>query len=365
MSTNRSRRIDQDTAEHLLGGAVGGPSAGRDASLTGADAGPGRTEPHLPEDGPAGQVARVLAAAAAPATAGELAGEEAALAAFREARLAPAPAVPAVPAPVRRRSMATAALARAFSTKAVAVVLGATALGGVAVAAGTGNLPSPLGGSGELRRGLPAPLTATSAPGAAQGAPDADPSARRTAGAPTGAPSGAASAGGASSVPGPSTGAATPSPGAPSSPPASADARGPQTRAALVALCQGYTDRAGKGERPRLLVADPQFGTLVAAAGGPDKVAEYCGDVLRHKDDDGQGATSPTRPATGSGNGGNGDGGAKKDDGKKDDGKKDDDGKSGSGGKGAVPLPTALPTLPGVVPKPDRSGPLADPSSRR
>ncbi|MBO1420171.1 hypothetical protein [Streptomyces sp. FH025] len=128
MSTNRSRRIDRDAAEQLLGGAVGGPSDGQDASLTGPD-GPGR-------------LARVLAAAAAPATTAELAGEEAALTAFREASLTPDPVV----TPVRRRSMATAALARAFSTKAAAAVLGATVLCGVAVAAGTGNLPVSLGG---------------------------------------------------------------------------------------------------------------------------------------------------------------------------------------------------------------------------
>ncbi|MFJ9946720.1 hypothetical protein [Kitasatospora sp. NPDC091207] len=367
MSTNRSRRIDQDTAEHLLGGAVGGPSAGRDASLTGADARTGPARPLQPENGPEERVARVLAAAAAPATAGELAGEEAALAAFREARLAPAPAGPAVPAPVRRRSMATAALARAFSTKAVAVVLGATALGGVAVAAGTGNLPSPLGGgTEEPRRPLLAPATAPSAPAAGSAAPDGSPSARR----PGSGPSTGASSGGPSSG-APSTGAvAPPSPGAPPSPFAPAETRGSQARALLIALCQGYTDRKGKGERQRLLVADPQFGALVAAAGGPEEVEAYCGDVLRHKDEpDPQGATPPSRPGGDDDGGGNG--GGKKDDGKKDDGKKDDgrkdDGKSGTGtGRTGPPsLPTALPTLPGVLPKPDRSGQSADASPKR
>ncbi|MFE2725401.1 hypothetical protein [Kitasatospora sp. NPDC059327] len=374
MSTNRSRRIDQDTAEHLLGGAVGGPSAGRDASLTGADARTGPVRPLLPENGPEGQVARVLAAAAAPATAGELAGEEAALAAFREARLAPAPAepaVPAVPAPVRRRSMATAALARAFSTKAVAVVLGATALGGVAVAAGTGNLPSPLGGGAEEpRRPLLAPATVSSAPAAAsaapEGTPDGTPSARRPGSGPaTAGPSTGVSSGGPSSA-APSTPAAVPpSPGARPSPFAPAETRGLQARALLIALCQGYTDRKGKGERPRLLVADPQFGALVTAAGGPEKVEAYCGDVLRHKDEP-QGATPPSRPGgtdAGGTDGGGTDGGGT-DGGKKDDGRKDD-GRTGTGRTGAPSLPTALPTLPGVVPKPDRSGQPADASPRR
>lgn len=247
--------------------------------------------------------------------------------------------------------MATAALARAFSTKAVAVVLGATALGGVAVAAGTGNLPSGLGGgSEEPRRSLLAPATASSAPGASSAAPGGGPSTRR----PSTGPSSAGPSSGASTA-GPSTGSANPpSPGV--SPQASTETRGQQARAVLVALCQGYADRKGKGERPRLLVTDPQFGALVTAAGGPEKVEEYCGEVLRRKDDDRQGATSPPRP-------GSTDGG-KKDDGRKDDGK-NDDGKNGSGGSGTGPLPTAVPTLPGVLPKPDRSGQSADASPRR
>lgn len=347
MSTNRSRRIDRDTAEQLLGGAVGGPSAGQDASLTGPDASTGRTG-----------VAHVLAAAAAPAVADELAGEEAALAAFREARLAPVPAVPAPSAPVRRRSMATAALARAFSTKAVAVVLGATALGGVAVAAGTGNLPSALGGgSEEPRPSLLAPATASSAP-VASSAADSGSSTRRpstgpsTTGPSTTGPSTVGPSAGTSTA-GPSTGAAKPpSPGV--SPSASTETRGQQARAALVALCQGYTDRKGKGGHPRPLVTDPQFAALVAAVGGPDKVDEYCGEVLRHKDDDDrQAVPSPSRP--GSTDGGGRDGG-KKDDGKTADGKNG----SGGGGSGPGPLPTAVPTLPGVLPKPDRSGQSAD-----
>ncbi|MEV0536545.1 hypothetical protein [Kitasatospora sp. NPDC050463] len=353
MSTNRSRRIDRDTAEQLLGGAVGGPSAGQDASLTGPGASAGSTGPLLPDGGPGGRVAHVLAAAAAPAVADELAGEEAALAAFREARLAPVPAVPAPLAPVRRRSMATAALARAFSTKAVAVVLGATALGGVAVAAGTGNLPSPLGGgSEEPRRSLLAPATASSTPGASSAAPGGGPATQRPS---TGPSTGGPSAG--ASTAGPSTGAVKPpSPGV--SPQASPEAGGPQSRAVLVALCQGYTARKGKGERPNLLVADPQFGVLVAEAGAPEKVEEYCGEVLRRKDDDRQGATSTPRP-------GSTDGG-KKDDGRPGDGK-NDDGNNGSagGGSGTGPTPTAVPTLPGVLPKPDRSGQSADSSPRR
>ncbi|MGW2252128.1 hypothetical protein ACWCXH_18285 [Kitasatospora sp. NPDC001660] len=331
MSTNRSRRIDRDAAEHLLGGAVGGPSAGQDASLTG------------PDGDAAGQVARVLAAAAAPATAAELAGEEAALTAFRAARLAPHPV--AKTAPVRRRSMATAALARALSTKAAAAVLGATALCGVAVAAGTGNLLSPLdGGSSESERtrvgdGATSALpTSGHAPGG------------MTASGPSGRPSGTGSSTTGSQGLGPS---ASPTPGTPS---AAGRSTGPASPA-LVALCHAFGDRTAKGEHPGRLVLDPVFGSLVAAAGGPDQVEDYCGEALGRVSDDahrsatpqpphdsagpGQGADAGNAAVGGSGNGngkGNGDGGTGKNSGGTGDGGGAKPGKGGA-------VPTASPDV--------------------
>ncbi|WP_406202044.1 hypothetical protein OH807_23120 [Kitasatospora sp. NBC_01560] len=332
MSTNRSRRIDPDTAEHLLGGAVGRPAAGQEASLTG------------PETG----VAHVLAAAAAPPVAGELAGEEAALAAFREARLVSVPAAPAVPAPVRRRSMATAALARAFSTKAVAVVLGATALGGVAVAAGTGNLPSPLGGGSGGSGGpehppvAPAVVGSPAAPGTSAGTPGSSPAARRPAGSPS---AGGPSTGGSPAAGAPDGTAKPPAPGAvpPVPAPTTGETRGGPARLALIALCRGFADRAGKGEGPRALVTDPKFGALVAAAGGPDKVAEYCGEVLRQASDDDRKDATPQPRNTGEGTVG------------------------GNGGKGAASTPAApvVPTLPDSRPKPERTDRSADASPKR
>ncbi|MET8625731.1 hypothetical protein ABZW30_18615 [Kitasatospora sp. NPDC004669] len=288
MSTNRSRRIDRDTAEQLLGGAVGGPSAGQDASLTGPD-------------GP-GQLARVLAAAAAPATAAELSGEEAALAAFREASLTPEPVV----TPVRRRSMATAALARAFSTKAAAAVLGATALCGVAVAAGTGNLPSGLGGGG------PEPERTPPAASEVFGSPSGT-------GKATGSQSGATPSGS-------STRPSTTNPqssGSSTAPTPSANGHGGQAATpAQVALCHVFADRTAKGDRPGQLVADPQFAQLVSAAGSADAVAEYCGEALgkpggdshpgagTQSHDPGRATGNPgTDPNTGVGKG-NGDGNA-------------------------------------------------------
>ncbi|MFD8756371.1 hypothetical protein ACFV0O_36140 [Kitasatospora sp. NPDC059577] len=335
MSTNRSRRIDRDAAEQLLGGAVAAPSAGQDASLTGPDGGPG-------------QLARVLAAAAAPATAGELAGEEAALAAFREASLTPEPVV----TPVRRRSMATAALARAFSTKAAAAVLGATALCGVAVAAGTGNLPSGLGG------GPTEPEHTVAAQGGVLGtSPGASAGRSPAAGAPFAPASGSArpSAGPQTAAP---SGTATP--GDPS-----AGGRGdrPAVPPALLGLCRGFADRVAKGERPGRLAADPLYGPLVTAAGGADKVADFCGEALDEGGDDHQGGTAQPRdpgrtgatPSTGSGSGkGNTDGGRNGGSSGGDTG-----GGDAKPGKAGVPLPTppVAPTVPDVRPsKPDRSG---------
>ncbi|WP_052707397.1 hypothetical protein [Streptomyces rubellomurinus] len=274
MSTNRPRRIDRDTAEQLLGGAVGGPSAGQGASLTGPDGGPG-------------QLARVLAAAAAPATAGELAGEEAALAAFREARLAPHPVT--TTAPVRRRPMATATLARAFSTKAAAAVLGATALCGVAVAAGTGNLPG-IGG------GTPEPARTLGRDGA---------SAAGSASSPTGGSAHGASARPPGTSPSAGAPALVPTPGSPS-----ADGHGAGHPAAgpLADLCRGFVERTGKGEHPLRVAADPLFAQLVTEAGGADKVAEYCAKAPDRAGQDGhQGATGqphdPGRTGSGSGSG--------------------------------------------------------------
>ncbi len=125
MSTNRSRRIDPDTAEQLLGGAVVGTSAGQ-APLAGHTA-----------------LAALLAAAASPVGGdAELPGEEAALAAFREAGRSP------VHEP-RRRAMAGTAPRRTFNVKALRAAFAITAIGAVAVAAmaSTGTLPSVLGGS--------------------------------------------------------------------------------------------------------------------------------------------------------------------------------------------------------------------------
>ena len=109
MSMNRSRRLDRRTAEEILDGAPGG----RDHALN-----------------------AVLAAAAGAASEAELRGEHAAVAAFRAARLAPAPRA-------RRRSMIKTMLAKLLTTKLAVAAAAAAAVtaGGVAAVAATGNLP--------------------------------------------------------------------------------------------------------------------------------------------------------------------------------------------------------------------------------
>ncbi|WP_238011944.1 hypothetical protein KZZ52_37830 [Dactylosporangium sp. AC04546] len=106
------RRIGRDEAERLLDGA----------------AGPGHE-----------QLAALLRAAAGPARPHELAGEDAAVTAFRQARTAPAGRSPARSSPAR-------SLVR--PGRRVGVLAGALAAGvllaGTATAAGTGHLPDPL-----------------------------------------------------------------------------------------------------------------------------------------------------------------------------------------------------------------------------
>ncbi|WP_131737807.1 hypothetical protein [Actinomadura roseirufa] len=113
-------RLDPRTAERLLDGAVSDVARDRGALRT--------------EDVPPGPVGlrELLAAAAAPAAPEELAGEDAAVAAFVSARSAQAP----------RRARAYRPRVARFVTVKVAVASVVLAVGGgVAVAAGTGHLP--------------------------------------------------------------------------------------------------------------------------------------------------------------------------------------------------------------------------------
>jgi hypothetical protein len=223
--------LDEDTVEELLTGALSPPQA------------------------PAGytKVAQLLAAAAAAPTPEELAGQGAVLAEFRAmARARPA----AVLAPGRAR------LARRRRRRglAVAIVVGALATGGVAGAA-TGPLPGPVRDAARAITGTE--TGAETGTGTPAGATTGQPSTSAT-GIPNASGSAAPRPGGA---PGSGSGSAPGSTGA-----------GPAAGPAVQGLCEAYA--AGNGvERGGKLDASA-FEELVAVAGGEEKVAAYCEDLL-------------------------------------------------------------------------------------
>ena len=156
----------------------------------------------------------VLRAAAAPAHPGELAGEEAAVAAFRAAA-----AVETAPS---RPSVIRTVLAKVLTVKAV-IVLAVGGSAGIVLAASGGVLPAPWSATPQAPP-APVPLTTTTP------APSAEPEHRTT-------------------LPGPST-----------------------QEPSVAELCAVYEAGRGKGKQ----LADPEFGPLVTAAGGEDKVGKYC-----------------------------------------------------------------------------------------
>ncbi|MDH6578955.1 hypothetical protein [Kitasatospora sp. MAP5-34] len=275
MSTNRSRRIDQATAEQLLGGAVVGTSAGQ-APVAGRTA-----------------LAGLLAAATAAPVAGdgELPGEQAALTAFREARRTPV-------AETRRRTMAGAAPTRAFSVKALIAAFAIAAFGGVAVAAGTGSLPAVLGGrpASETTPAAKAPassptgtLSGRSGVGRAPGSGDPDDPGGTTSGrgatsTPQPSGSGAARSSAGPERPGSSDGPGQDSPGhdeqGKNNPGRSDGPSREQTTSQLLKLCQALSEREAAGAKARSLLGEPQLAPLVGAAGGVDQVDAFCKTVV-------------------------------------------------------------------------------------
>jgi hypothetical protein len=202
MSIHRTHRIDRNAAEQLfLRGPIGSSC--------------------VPQP-----LWTVLAAAAAPGHDRELAGEQAALAAFREARLTPA-------AEPRRTSMIQHALAKLLTVKIAAVTIAATTtLGGVALAASTGTLPNPIKSDTPTAQSERSPATGESAGSRGEAAPSKSPKDERDA-----------------------KSSAAPSP-------------------SMVGLCRAYNahpmDSRGKA------LESTAFTALVTAAGGKASVNEYC-----------------------------------------------------------------------------------------
>ncbi|MBY8874734.1 hypothetical protein K7640_23170 [Micromonospora sp. PLK6-60] len=210
-----------------------------------------------PSDDP---VARLLAAAAAPPSPREVAGEEQALAAFRAARRDPAP-VPAG-SPGRRR----------LTTGAVAWIAGVAAAttAGVAFAAVTID-----------REPGPPPGPATSSPA---------PSGETSGGAPTGgSPSGGSTTDGTP----PGTGG----PGGGTGPGGGPRPSSPAEAAQLPGLCRAYLAKSAEGRERALRT--PGFRVLVEAAGGADQVADYCGRLTPAGESSPAPRASRTPPVTG------------------------------------------------------------------
>lgn len=194
MSIQRPPRVDRDTAEQLLAGP--------------------------------GPVASVLRVAAAPAHADELAGEEAAVAAFRAAE---------VDTPAARPSALRTVLARVVTVKA-GIVLAAAASTGIVLAA-TGGVLTPWSTTPDS----PPPVTTTSRPATTTAPP-----------------------------------VTTTPPPAPNTPDTGVTGGG-RPRAtpdpSIVGLCRAYAAH-GRGK-----LDNPAFRALVEAAGGRKAVPGFCAEV--------------------------------------------------------------------------------------
>jgi hypothetical protein len=237
MSEHRPRKIDREAAERLLHGGSSVPPDGSEA------------------------LAGLLAAAAAPAQAGELAGESAALAAFWEASRSAAPRTR--PEPGFRTTVAKFLTVR---VAAAAVVL--TAFGGAALAAEAGALPVTLSDSHGAARRQPVPVVQH---------PLVSLSPVTVSPHPVGSPR-------------------------PSSATSSATAVAGLCRTYLARLRKaGFKDLSGKTHQ---FADEPGYKALLKAAGGEQKIVGHCKTVLQAIQHAGQQQNhwptwppgSPTRP---------------------------------------------------------------------
>ncbi|MFD4635050.1 hypothetical protein ACFVYR_17840 [Streptomyces sp. NPDC058284] len=330
-----------------------------------ADAGPGPALPDIGADGLTGP-----APAALP---GELPGEAAALAAFREARAGlpqsgggRSRTAPYATAAHEAAASETVRLGRAGSRPApsrwgrpvrfgIAAALAGCMIGGVAVAAGTGVLPSPFGTHSD-----PGPTVSASADTAGSEEPQAPPS--DDAGEPSEELSpdeGATPGDGATREP---ASTASPEAGAdgegesdagddPTDPPEQPGGDKPAHRdearnwyRKAVAACRAYRSGELQGGKRR---------RLEEIAKGPARVEAFCGRVLGGSGGGGQQGGGHQGGGGHQNGGGNGHGGGHGDGGGDGGGKGsggDDDGGSG-GGTGGVPgPPMSSPAAPGATP---------------
>ncbi|MEU9508879.1 hypothetical protein AB0D32_21680 [Micromonospora sp. NPDC048170] len=206
----------------------------------------GAGAPRTPDSGGTEPLAWLLAAAAAPARPGELAGEEEALASFRAARAAGPSAGPA-PSPRRRRFTAGAA---AWGAGIAVTATAGAAFAAVALDRAADPAPSP-------RPATPAPATTHPDRGGSTGA---------TGGSrPTGPPS-------------PPSAAVTSGAPAPGTTPGAAPGRPQQRTEQLRGLCRAYL--AKKPEQREKALGTPAFARLVTAAGDPEQVEDFCRELV-------------------------------------------------------------------------------------
>ncbi|REK84883.1 hypothetical protein DY245_40885 [Streptomyces inhibens] len=296
MADDRYNWLDKDAAEQLLRGE---PVSARH--------GDGARELE--------QLLKAAAAACAEMSkAAELPGEEAAVAAFRRARAGarhratgePLPAVHAAPTTsIAERTR----LARPFR-RGLAVALAACAIGGVAVAAGTGVLPTP------FRGGDPAPGSSVSAAETPGPLDTREPGAQTdgtTAQTPDSTPGQQSTGPGSTPTPGSSSGATrTPGTGKPGRGTGHSGGAGDgganpgrgDKKKLLLSLCRAY--ESGKRDQ----MDRDTLRRLESKAGGPEKVHAFCRAYLaRYEvgggsgDNDGFGGVGGSDPS-GSGSGG-------------------------------------------------------------
>lgn len=257
---NPFRRADHAETERLLDSAHGTSD-----TVSGQAHAPS-TSPQVPGSASAEPVAWLLAAAAGPGLPGELAGEDAAVAAFRAARADPAPSVPHRP---HGRRLTTGAVAW---IGAVAV----TATAGAAFAAVRQDwVPGPL--APEPSRTSPTPDLASPR----SGEPSRSPSSSGT----------------------PSQG--TPSPGTPSHrPPSPGTSSAPGTPpdqtapgGSLHGLCRAWL--AKKPAQREKALRTPAFQRLVTAAGSAGQVEEYCQRLVPEAKPSEPAKVTPSPPPTG------------------------------------------------------------------
>ncbi|MER6052148.1 hypothetical protein ABT168_32725 [Streptomyces sp. NPDC001793] len=292
MADDRYSWLDKEAAERLLRGEPAGSQVGDGAReleqllKAAAAAGSG-----LPET------------AAAP-------GEEAALAAFRQARLGTGArsrgaAPPGTRTTRTNRVVERTGLARPFR-RGLAVALAACAISGIAVAAGTGVLPTPFR-DGEPRPGASVPAAETpdtfgtdesaTTTGETGRTPATPPDGRTTAPGSTPTPGGSPDTVPAPGTRSPGTGTGTPGD---DGKPLPDDGGGNKKRKLLLAVCKEYeSGRRGDLDRDTLR-------RLEGTAGGAERVHAFCRQYLAQAGQ--QGGGSGDNDGGGGGKGGHGGG---------------------------------------------------------